>query len=215
MHENIIRQYESIELSESEFATVLEYCEGPDLSTYLKRNGMIPEKEAKTIIKQVLCALKCLSEHKDGKIIHYDLKPGNILFKNGFVKVADFGLCKLLDPGTNNIDLTSYGVGTYWYLPPETFLAETPNSPPQITPKVDIWSVGVIFFEMLYAMKPFGHGMSQNEIMRNKVMLRATKVEFPQKPNVTQETKEFIKGCLEYSADRRLSVQEAYDLLCK
>lgn len=55
------------------------------------------------------------------KIIHYDLKPQNILFHNGEIKISDFGLSKVVDEYSDNIELTSQGVGTYWYLPPECF----------------------------------------------------------------------------------------------
>ena len=55
-------------------------------------------------------------------VIHYDLKPANILFKkDGTLKVTDFGLCKLRMPGESRIELTTVGCGTYQYLPPECF----------------------------------------------------------------------------------------------
>ncbi len=72
------------------------------------------------------------------------------------------------------IDLTSQGVGTYWYLPPETFRDEA-----EISSKVDVWSLGVIFFEMLYGRRPFGHGVNQNKIYQDGIILKAIKVEFP------------------------------------
>jgi tousled-like kinase len=211
IHENILRHYEVVEISDEEFATVLQLCEGPDLSTYLKVKKTLPEKEAKNITRQILTALKCLNENK---IIHYDLKPGNILFDRGFVKVADFGLCKQMEDGMKEIDLTSYGVGTYWYLPPETFNYETDQNI-LISTKVDIWSVGVILFEMLYGQKPFGHGLTQNDIMRRKIMLNAKKVEFPPKPTVSKEMKEFIERCLCYNKEDRIDINEAYEMFCK
>ena len=74
-------------------------------------------------------------------MIHYDLKPQNIIFHNGMLKVTDFGLCKTMKNELNRMELTSQGVGTYWYLPPECFI---PNA--SITTKVDIWSIGVIYY---------------------------------------------------------------------
>ena len=97
------------------------------------------------------------------KIIHYDLKPGNILFDaDGHIKITDFGLSKELDEagGDSKMALTSQGAGTYWYLPPECFVTN-PNSPPLISQKVDVWSVGVILYQMVYGKKPFGENMTQ------------------------------------------------------
>lgn len=90
-HPRIVRHYDTIEMDNNAFCTVLELCSGPDLSEYLKLNGCIPEKEAKLIITQILSGLKYLNEHTP-KIIHYDLKPQNILFHNGEIKISDFGL---------------------------------------------------------------------------------------------------------------------------
>ena len=75
--------------------TVLELCSGPDLYMYLKKKKVIPEKEAKLIISQILSGLRYLNE-REQRIIHYDLKPQNILFHNREIKISDFGLCKAM-----------------------------------------------------------------------------------------------------------------------
>jgi tousled-like kinase len=67
------------------------------------------------------------------------------------------------------LELTSQGVGTYWYLPPETFMEKSG----QISNKVDIWSLGVILFEMVYGYKPFGNDLSQEKILNEKIILNA------------------------------------------
>lgn len=92
------------------------------------------------------------------------------------------------------LELTSQGVGTYWYLPPECFS----NDVAKISTKVDVWSVGVIFFEMLFGFKPFGNDMTQERILKEGIMLKAFSLDFPPKPVVSGEVKEFIKKCLEY-----------------
>jgi len=131
------------------FCTVLELCSGPDLYSYMKLHKTLPEKEAKLIISQILSGLKYLNEFKaDRRIIHYDLKPQNILFHNGEVKITDFGLCKVMEHNQEKIELTSQGVGTYWYQAPECF--QISSCPTLISSKVDIWSVGCIFYEMLF-----------------------------------------------------------------
>jgi tousled-like kinase len=73
---------------------VLEYCEGEDLDKQLKSQSRFPEKEARRIIEKLLEVLNYLNSLPN-KIIHYDLKPANILFtKDNVLKVSDFGLCK-------------------------------------------------------------------------------------------------------------------------
>lgn len=187
---------------------MLEYCEGPDLAQYLRRYKTIPEKEAKTIIRQVLAGLKYLNEFKT-RIIHYDLKPQNILFHKGEVKISDFGLCKILEGDESRCELTSQGVGTYWYLPPETFAVG--DKAPIISSKVDVWAVGVIFFELLYGQKPFGHNMAQEKILKDKIILKSVTVNFPPKNGISNEAKEFMKNCLAYHESERYDIQQAYN----
>lgn len=72
----------------------------------------------------------------------------------------------------SQIELTSQGAGTYWYLPPECF--ETPS--PKISSKVDVWSAGVIFYQMLYGKKPFGDKLSQQKLLNDRVITRDVQV---------------------------------------
>ena len=74
---------------------------------------------------------------------------------SGDIKITDFGLSKIMDSENYNpdhgMDLTSQGAGTYWYLPPECFVVG--KTPPKISSKVDVWSLGVIFYQCLYGKK--------------------------------------------------------------
>lgn len=208
-HPRIVQLYDVFEIDSNSFVTVLEYCEGSDLDFLLKQNKTIPEKETRAIMMQVVSALKYLNERKP-PVIHYDLKPGNILLGSGVmsweVKLTDFGLSKILpeDTESDSIDLTSQGAGTYWYLPPECFVVG--KSPPKISSKVDVWSVGIIFYQALYGRKPFGHNLSQASILEQNTILKATNIEFPSKPAVSSEAKNFIQKCLTYKKDERVDV---------
>ncbi|KAI4902328.1 hypothetical protein NFI96_020003, partial [Prochilodus magdalenae] len=139
------------------FCTVLEYCEGNDLDFYLKQHKLMSEKEGRSIIMQVVNALKYLNEIRP-PIIHYDLKPG--------------------------------------------------KEPPKISNKVDVWSVGVIFYQCLYGKKPFGHNQSQQDILQENTILKATEVQFPPKPGVSPEAKAFIRRCLVYRKEDRIDVHQ-------
>lgn len=61
--------------------------------------------------------------------------------------------------------------------------------------QVDVWAVGVMLFQMLYGRRPFGEGCSQEQILREEVMLKAKAVAFPAKPSVSAECKDFITRC--------------------
>ncbi|XP_008206860.1 serine/threonine-protein kinase tousled-like 2 isoform X8 [Nasonia vitripennis] len=210
-HPRVVKLYDVFEIDANSFCTVLEYCDGHDLDFYLKQHKTIPEREARSIVMQVVSALKYLNEIKP-PVIHYDLKPGNILLTEGNVcgeiKITDFGLSKVMDEENYNpdhgMDLTSQGAGTYWYLPPECFVVG--KNPPKISSKVDVWSVGVIFYQCLYGKKPFGHNQSQATILEENTILKATEVQFANKPSVSNEAKSFIRSCLAYRKEERIDV---------
>ncbi|XP_054606551.1 serine/threonine-protein kinase tousled-like 1-B isoform X6 [Nothobranchius furzeri] len=211
-HPRIVKLYDYFSLDTDTFCTVLEFCEGNDLDFYLKQNKLMPEKEARSIVMQIVSALRYLNEIKP-PIIHYDLKPGNILLVDGTacgeIKITDFGLSKIMDDdnyGVDGMDLTSQGAGTYWYLPPECFVVG--KEPPKISNKVDVWSVGVIFFQCLYGRKPFGHNQSQQDILQENTILKATEVQFPAKPQASTEAKAFIRRCLAYRKEDRYDVHQ-------
>uniref|UniRef100_A0A8C8GBV8 non-specific serine/threonine protein kinase n=1 Tax=Oncorhynchus tshawytscha TaxID=74940 RepID=A0A8C8GBV8_ONCTS len=212
-HPRIVKLYDYFSLDTDSFCTVLEYCEGNDLDFYLKQHKLMSEKEGRSIIMQMVNALKYLNEIRP-PIIHYDLKPGNILLVNGTacgeIKITDFGLSKIMDDDSYNsvdgMELTSQGAGTYWYLPPECFVVG--KEPPKISNKVDVWSVGVIFYQALYGRKPFGHNQSQQDILQENTILKATEVQFPPKPVVTPEAKAFIRRCLVYRKEDRIDVHQ-------
>ncbi|XP_063233309.1 serine/threonine-protein kinase tousled-like 2 isoform X3 [Bacillus rossius redtenbacheri] len=211
VHPRVVKLYDVFEIDANSFCTVLEYCDGHDLDFYLKQHKTIPEREARSIVMQVVSALKYLNEIKP-PVIHYDLKPGNILLTEGNVcgeiKITDFGLSKVMDEENYNpdhgMDLTSQGAGTYWYLPPECFVVG--KNPPKISSKVDVWSVGVIFYQCLYGKKPFGHNQSQATILEENTILKATEVQFANKPTVSNEAKSFIRSCLAYRKEDRIDV---------
>lgn len=94
------------------------------------------------------------------------------MFHRGVVKLVDFGLWRQMETNETRIDLTSFGTATYY----QTFMEEDA----EVSTKVDIWSVWVIFFELLYGKKQFGHGLSQQKIYNEGIILKALKVDFPQ-----------------------------------
>jgi tousled-like kinase len=157
-HKNIVKHLDTIMIDNNSFCTVIELCNGKDLSSIIHERKKLSENEVKVITKQIVNALIYLSS-LNKKIIHYDLKPQNILFHNNEIKISDFGVSKVIesDSNTNNIELTSQGIGTFYYLPPECF--EMGNKI-KINNKVDIWSLGIITYELIYGKKYIDVGYS-------------------------------------------------------
>eukprot|EP01079_Euglenida_sp_SAG-EU17-18_P002826 gene2826-81_t len=192
-HPHVVQLLDVFEIDNNSFVTVLEFVEGGDLDCHLKKYKNLGEKEVKGIIFQVVSGLRYLC---DQRIIHFDLKPGNSLITPSMhVKITDFGLSKVMSAEETRIELTTPGAGTYWYLPPEVFETHTT---PRICSKVDVWSIGVLVYEMIFGRKPFGNQQTQENVIQKRIILNAMNVEFPPKPTVSAECKEFIKRCLTY-----------------
>ena len=212
-HTRIVSLYDVFEIDNNSFATVLECCQGTDLDTLLKRKKRLPERQARAILLQILTGMQYLSQPSGSRqgIIHYDLKPGNILFDEfGDAKITDFGLSKIVDTPdpAESMELTSQGAGTYWYLPPECFVT---GEQVRISNKVDVWSIGVIFYQMIYGKRPFGEGKSQDKLLADHTMLNAQEVHLPERPDVSESGKEFIKQCLMYDQAFRPTIAQLCD----
>jgi tousled-like kinase len=107
------------------------------------------------------------------------------------------------------MELTSQGAGTMWYLPPECFASKGPGNPgPRISTKVDVWSAGVILYQMLFGGKPFGHGQTQEQFYRENTCARE-KLQFPLRPGISENAKEFIRLCLTRNVADRPDVRTA------
>jgi tousled-like kinase len=203
--------------AETVFVSVMEFSAGEDLDTHLKRVRCMPESHARAVFMQIVAGLRHLAELRE-PIIHYDLKPANIIFHSSLqtcldVKITDFGLSKIIVEGSANedghIEQTSPGAGTYWYLPPECFLdgsgTGNGNQAQMISAKVDIWAAGIILYQMLYGRRPFSHDDSQRRIWQEKLIVQQAQkpLEFPDRPVVSQACKDLIRRCLTYNTNDR------------
>ncbi|MBN2529846.1 MAG: serine/threonine protein kinase [Deltaproteobacteria bacterium] len=142
--ENIINVYDFIKYGGTMFI-VMEYVEGIDLYDLLDKFKKIPVEAATIIALQVARALN--HAHFRG-IIHRDIKPANVMIsKRGDVKLMDFGIAR--DETLSDLTETGTGLGTPSYMSPEQILGD------KLDQRTDIWSLGVVFYQMLCGKKPF------------------------------------------------------------
>ena len=124
---------------------VMEYVEGRTLRDILNHEAPLPPERALEIIEPVLGALAAAHE---GGLVHRDVKPENVLLSDrGQIKVVDFGLAKAISAQTSTAT-QGLLIGTVSYLPPELVLSGRAG------PRADVYSAGVVLFEMLTGRKP-------------------------------------------------------------
>ncbi|MEW6360434.1 MAG: serine/threonine-protein kinase [Planctomycetota bacterium] len=129
---------------------LMEYVDGVNLRQAIKAKAL-PPREALKIVTQICDALQFA--HEEG-VVHRDIKPENILLdKKGNVKIADFGLAKLIGVSRADFTLTGTGqvMGTPHYMAPEQM-----EKPLEVDQRSDIYSLGVVFYEMLTGELPMG-----------------------------------------------------------
>ena len=143
-HKNVVRIFDLGEADGIRFIS-MEYIDGEDLRTILRRDGKFTPKDAISVVEQVCRALD--SAHTEG-VIHRDLKPQNIMRdRHGRIVVMDFGLARSL--GDSGLTQTGALVGTLEYMLPEQAMGST------LDQRSDIFSVGLIFFELLTGKAPY------------------------------------------------------------
>lgn len=152
-HPAIIRVENVVELSDDRYAIIMEYAEGGTLEQQLER-GPLPLEKCLPYMESLLDGM-CVAHAEN--LLHYDIKPVNILFsKDGHIKIADFGASRLME---RTGDQMSRIVGTLIYMGPEQMAGKEDK-------RSDIWSLGALFYEMLTGRRCFDGG-STSEIRMN------------------------------------------------
>ena len=148
-HPNIIKVTDLIDDGDT-VAFVMEHIEGETLKEYLERKGKLSDEEIKTIFTQMLEAVGYV--HKQN-LVHRDIKPSNFMINGeGQIKLMDFGIAKNTD--VNSADYTQTGttqnMGTLMYMSPEQV-----KSTKDVTLQSDIYSLGVVLWQMVMGKKPY------------------------------------------------------------
>lgn len=166
-HPNAVSIYDFGEADNGIVYLAMEFLDGESLSQLMKRGGPMPLDRVVRIARQAAEALE--AGHKLG-IVHRDFKPDNLLICRGadgadVVKVVDFGVAKQTQAGADSNTLTQQGMvlGTPQYMSPEQLLGEPLDA------RSDLYSLGVVVYQMLVRAMPFEGGTPQNQMMRRLV----------------------------------------------
>lgn len=200
-HPNIITIYEYGSIEDKSFIS-MEYIEGESLAALLNRRKLSIFK----VIRIILQICQGLSKSHKAGIIHRDLKPSNVMIDNdGVIKILDFGLAKL--KGATRLTQAETTMGTLLYMSPEQVKGQ------EIDERSDIFSLGVIFYELLANRLPFEGNdfpaIANSIISKNPVPVKQYR------PNVPKGLQRLIDKALEKDPQRRYATIDLFvqDLL--
>ena len=198
-HPNIVEMYDVGE-DNGKYFIVMEYVNGKTLKSLIKKRGALNLTEAIDIMLQLASGIACAH---DSYIIHRDIKPQNVLIlEDGRVKITDFGIAMALN--SNELTQTNSVMGSVHYLPPEQ--ASGAGS----TIKSDIYSLGILMFELLTGKVPF---KGDNAV---EIAIKHMKDPIPSvcaiNPSIPQSVENIIlKACAKNPKNRYDSVNDMYE----
>ena len=205
-HPHIVPLLASGEVAGMPYFT-MPFIEGESLRARLAREGELPVTEAVRVLRQVAAALSYA--HKHG-VVHRDIKPDNVMLSDEVALVTDFGVAKALSASSDSgavsaaSGLTGLGlaIGTPAYMAPEQAVAD-----PTVDHRADIYSWGVMAYEMLTGWPPFS-GMSAQATLAAQAVQKPTPIE-NKRPGLPPALSTLVMRCLEKRpADRPQSAAE-------
>ena len=196
---NIVEVYDVGE-DNGEYYIVMEYVEGKHLKNLLKKRGKLTVPEAVDIVLQITSGL---SVAHDSYIIHRDIKPQNILIlDNGLVKITDFGIAVAMN--ATQLTQTNSVMGSVHYLPPEQ------ASGKGATLQSDIYSIGILMYELLTGKLPFkGDNAVEIALKHLKEPMPSIKDEYPEIPQSVENI--ILKATAKNPKNRYVDAREMHE----
>ncbi|XP_031780777.1 serine/threonine-protein kinase ULK3 [Nasonia vitripennis] len=200
-HEHIVEMRDFF-WDEGHIYIVMEYCDGGDLSNFIKRKHKLAEHVCRKFLQQLALALRYLRNHN---VCHMDLKPQNLLLIKRpalVLKVGDFGFAQYLSSSETKFSIR----GSPLYMAPEILLRHKYDA------RVDLWSVGVIMYECLFGKAPYSSNSFPELAEKIKDM---RPIELPKGCHISGECKDLLLRLLKHNPDERLTFDEffAHDFL--
>ena len=195
-HPNIVRCFDVFQTNNNTYI-ITEFCEGGDLETRIQKSGgFLPEYIARNILKDILFGLRELLRNG---IVHRDLKPANIFIKDNVYKLGDFGFAKMV--GDIDESLLTSQLGTPLYMSPQMLNNDN------YTSKSDIWSLGIIYYELLYGNTPWPC-RNHMELLKN---IYVKPITFNNQIQVSDVSKDFILKTLQVEEKIRITWDNIYE----
>lgn len=196
-HPNIMHLFDYYE-TKNNYYLVISNCDKGDIENYLrkKRIKYLKEKEAINVLKQIMVGFV---ELRKFNVIHRDLKLSNIFLHKNKVVIGDFGFAK------TGKKMSGTTLGTPLNMAPEMIKGDSVYSS-----KTDLWSIGIVFYQLLFGPPPF-FKLSLGELYDEIKKKSGKNLTFPKKPNVSDKAKKLLRRLLEMDPEKRISWVEFFE----
>lgn len=177
---------------------ITEFCNGGDLSSYIKRRHSLPESVCKTFFRQLALAMQYM---RSNEVSHFDLKPHNLLLCREpgkyVLKIGDFGFAQHLKLGQENTMIK----GSLLYMAPEILLKRSYDA------TADLWSIGVIFYECLFGRAPY-RSSTVTELLEK--IRSKQKIEIPINTKISIDCEHLLRQLLRDNPSERISFEDFF-----
>ena len=197
-HPNIINLFEFME-SSNNYYLVMPVCNNGDLRKYMDKRGLsfFSEEEGVSLLKQIACGFRELHKHK---VIHRDFKIENCFMNDHTILIADLGFAKAGE------DMLKTDCGTGFYKAPEILDKKPYNN------LVDLWAVGIAFYETLFGQYPFGLCFNESELRQALRKKCGDNLPMPLKiNNISPECQDLLRRILTEDPTKRLTWKGFYN----
>lgn len=197
-HPNILHLFEFLKSKEN-YYLVIQFCNQGDMEQHMRNKGIkfFEEKAAVLLLKQIMNGF---AELRSRKILHRDFKLANIFLHNDQVIIGDFGFAK------SGVEVTSTKLGSPLTMAPELLFVNDEES--TYNSKADLWSIGVVFYQLIFGTPPF-FGLSIAELIRSIKQNCGDLLKFPR--SVSNETKDLLRRMLTKEPRDRIEWSDFFD----
>jgi len=195
-HPNLLFLQDFLETA-SNFYVVVPFLKDGDMEKKLEKTGPIEEAESVFYLKQIMAGFLYLHSHK---IMHRDFKVANIFLEGNHLVIGDFGFAKA------GVEVAMTKLGTPYNMAPEILFS---NGYIGYTSKADLWSIGVVFYQMLTGQLPF-RASTMDQLKQMVKTMSGPRVPFPPNIIISEDSKNLIRSLLEFDANKRIGWKEFF-----